>query len=75
MKDLVASLADNSLEHIATNYAVDNAAWYVNGWTAAQKTSADAEFLRLLNSAPSDRLPTMGIDSTPRLEEEEGCHR
>ena len=68
MKDLVASLVDDDLDQIATNDAIDNTPWYANGWTAAQKASPDAEFLRLINSVPSDRLPTMGIDSTPQFE-------
>lgn len=68
MKDLVAWLADSDLEQISTNYVVDNTPWPANGWTAAQKASADAEFLRLINSVPSERTATMGIDTTPQLD-------
>jgi len=67
MKDLVSYLVDESLEDIATNHAVDNTAWYANAWTAAQKTSADAEFLRLMNSVPSETRALVGI-TAPQVE-------
>jgi hypothetical protein len=69
MKDLVAWLIDDSLDRIASNHAIDPAPWYANGWTAAQKTAADAEFLRLMNSGQrSEQLTTAGIDTIPQLE-------
>jgi hypothetical protein len=72
MKDLFAWLIDDSLDRIASNYAIDSTAWYVSGWTAAQKSAADAEFLRLMNSGErSEELATIGIDTAPRLELEQ----
>ena len=68
VKDLVAWLLDDSLDRLSTNYAIDPTPWYANGWTAAQKNAADAEFLRLMNSGASDRIPTTGIDTMPKLE-------
>jgi hypothetical protein len=69
MKELVAWLLDDVLDRIATNYAVDSTPWYATGWSAAQKTAADAEFLRLLNSGQRpDAVQTSGLDTTPRME-------
>jgi hypothetical protein len=68
MKDLVTWLVTDSLDRIASNHAVDAAPWFASGWTAAHKASADAEFLRLINATPSDRVTTQDLDSLPRLE-------
>jgi hypothetical protein len=67
MKDLVSYLLDESLEQISTNHAVDSTPWYANTWTAAQRASADAEFLRLMNSVPSDTHASLGV-AAPQVE-------
>ena len=68
VKDLVAWLLDDSFDRLSTNYAIDSTPWYASGWTAAQKSAADAEFLRLVGSGETDRIPTAGIDTMPKLE-------
>lgn len=69
MKELVAWLLDDSLGRIATNYTVDPTPWYATSWSAAQKTAADAEFLRLLDSGQRpDAVQTSGLDTLPRIE-------
>jgi hypothetical protein len=67
MKEMVESLVDDCLDQLASNYAIDPTPWYASGWTAAQKTAADAEFLRLMNTGVVER-GTAGIDATPHLE-------
>jgi hypothetical protein len=67
MKDLVSYLLDEDLEQIAHNHAADGTPWYPSTWTAAQKASADAEFLRLMSSVPSETSGIAGI-ATPQVE-------
>jgi len=67
MRDLVSYLIDESLEDIATNHAVDTTPWYASAWTTAQKASADVEFLRLMNSVPSESRALVGI-TAPQVE-------
>jgi len=68
MKGLVAALLNDSLEQIASNYAVDGTPWYAGAWTAAQKSAADAEFLRLLSSGEPAETSTDEIATPPQLE-------
>lgn len=68
MKDLVTWLVTDSLDRIASNHAIDPTPWPVSRWTAAQKTTADAEFLQLINGTRSEPLPTQGLDVLPHLE-------
>jgi hypothetical protein len=68
MEDLVAWLLDDSLDRLSSNNAIDPTPWYASGWSAAQKTAADAEFLRLLSSGQPERVATTGLDTIPRVE-------
>jgi hypothetical protein len=69
VKDLVGWLLDDSLDRLSTNDAIDPTPWYANGWTAAQRSAADAEFLRMMDSGQRpDPIPTIGIDTMPQVE-------
>lgn len=67
MKALVLYLLDEDLEQIAHNHGVDGTPWYASTWTSAQKASADADFLRLLSSVPSETSAITGI-AVPQVE-------
>ena len=67
MKDLVLYLLDEDLEQIAHNHAVDGTPWHASTWSAGQKASADAEFLRLMSSVPSETGAPAGV-TVPQVE-------
>jgi hypothetical protein len=68
LNDMVAALIDIDLDQIDANNAIDDVAWPVKTWSAAQKTAADAEFLRLMSSGTVDEDILIDITKAPRLE-------
>jgi hypothetical protein len=67
LSDMIAGLIDASLEDIDGNTAIDDVPWAVRTWSAAQRTAADAEFLRLMISGKPDQ-DVADVDRSPRLE-------
>jgi hypothetical protein len=68
LNDMVAALIDIDLDQIDANNVIDDVAWPVKTWGAAQKAAADAQFLRLMSSGKVDDDVLKDIATAPRLE-------
>lgn len=66
--DMVAAQIEINLDYIDANNAIDDAPWPVKTWSPAQKASADAAFLRLMNAGQVEENVIDDIETAPRLE-------